>query len=118
MVSICLLDLNCIHNTVCRARPSLEDIGQLFEVMSVLEGTCAAIATRTMAEQDLNRLRELHGRLEEHCAAGNQDRYSAVNHEYHTLIQAMTGNPVLMSNLFDKKFFSTDAGSCYAPTGC
>ncbi len=75
--------------------PSMEEIGQMFEVMAVLEGTCARLATEKMSAADLKKLERLHEKLEKRYQEGDRDLYIEANNEYHSFVQELAGNPVL-----------------------
>ncbi len=74
------------------AQPSMQDIRELFEVMSILEGACARTAAQKMSEADFVRLDKLHRKLEKHYQQKDHEKYLEVNHKYHSLIQEMAGN--------------------------
>lgn len=77
---------------------SMEEVRQMFEVMSVLEGTCARLAAKRMSDADLAELEGFHAGLEERFAANDPHGYVSRNNEYHTFVQEKAGNLVL-SNL-------------------
>ena len=68
------------------------DAEQLFPVMAMLEGRCAFEATQRASNDDLARLQGLHGQLEHHAAARDVDGYYRVNHEFHSMVQALAAN--------------------------
>lgn len=77
------------------AQPSLKDIGEMFYVMSILEGTCARVCVEKIDPDGLRRLDDLYRKLEEHCQAEDREKYMAVNHSFHSLVQELAGNKVL-----------------------
>jgi DNA-binding GntR family transcriptional regulator len=77
------------------AQPTMEDIREMFLVMSILEGICARECSRKMDERGWNRLNSLYGKLEKHFQDKNHEKYMAVNHRYHTLVQDLAGNRIL-----------------------
>lgn len=77
------------------AQPSIEAIGQMFFVMGILEGTCARLCAEKIDQRGLDRLDELHRKLEEHCRTEDRENYMAVNHRFHSLVQELAGNRVL-----------------------
>jgi len=77
------------------AQPSMSDIREMFMVMSILEGTCARECVKKMDEKGWNRLDKLYGKLEKHYQDSNHEKYMAVNHSYHTLVQDLAGNKIL-----------------------
>lgn len=68
------------------------DAEQLFPVMAMLEGRCALEATQRASVDDLAQLQALHDRLERHAAAADADGYYRVNHDFHSLVQAIAAN--------------------------
>lgn len=68
------------------------DAEQLFPVMAMLEGRCALEATQRASDDDLAQLQRLHDGLERHAAARDVDGYYRVNHEFHSLVQALAAN--------------------------
>lgn len=68
------------------------DAEQLFPVMAMLEGRCALEATRRASVDDLAQLQALHDRLERAAAAADTDGYYRVNHDFHSLVQAVAAN--------------------------
>ncbi len=69
-----------------------DDAEQLFPVMAMLEGRCALEATQRATADDLAQLQRLHDRLERHAATRDVDGYYRVNHEFHSLVQALAAN--------------------------
>ena len=68
------------------------DAEQLFPVMAMLEGRCALEATQRATADDLALLQRLHDGLERHAAAHDVDGYYHVNHDFHSLVQALAAN--------------------------
>ena len=77
------------------AQPSIKDIGEMFYVMSILEGTCARVCVEKMDDEGLRRLDDFYRKLEQHCQAEDREKYMAVNHSFHSLVQELAGNSVL-----------------------
>ncbi len=76
--------------------PPLEYIENLFEVMSVLEGTCARLAAKKMTDKDFSRIELLHQELEKHYTARNHQAYLKCNNVLHAFIDDLAGNKVLV----------------------
>lgn len=83
------------HRGAFVAEPSIQEIRAMFEVMSILEGYCAARAAEKMSEGDLQKLERLHSKLEHYHEVRNGEKYLEVNHRLHSLVQELAGNPVL-----------------------
>jgi DNA-binding GntR family transcriptional regulator len=77
------------------AQPSIKDIGEMFYVMSILEGACARVCVEKMDDEGLRRLDDLYRKLEQHCQAEDREKYMAVNYSFHSLVQELAGNKVL-----------------------
>ncbi|MBI5439741.1 MAG: GntR family transcriptional regulator [Deltaproteobacteria bacterium] len=77
------------------SEPSLDDVREMFEVMSILEGTCARMAAERMGTASLAKLERLHDKLEQHYARGDRDGYIKKNNTFHELVQELTGNRIL-----------------------
>ena len=77
------------------AQPSIDEIGEMFHVMSILEGECARACAEKMDPEGMKRLDDLYWKLEEHCRAEDREKYMAVNHSFHSLVQELAGNNVL-----------------------
>jgi DNA-binding GntR family transcriptional regulator len=77
------------------AEPSLQDIREMFWVMSILEGTCARLCAENMMDEGLRKLEILYDGLEKHAREKNHDKYMIVNHRYHSLVQELGGSKVL-----------------------
>jgi DNA-binding GntR family transcriptional regulator len=77
------------------AQPSVDDVGEMFFVMSVLEGTCARLCAEKLDAKGLGRLDSLFRKLEQHCRLKDREKYMAVNHSFHSLVQALAGNRTL-----------------------
>lgn len=69
-----------------------DDAEDLFPVMAMLEGRCAAEAVRHALPADVALLRQLHAELERHAAAQDIDGYYRANHEFHSKVQALADN--------------------------
>lgn len=77
------------------AEISIEELRHTFEVMSILEGSCACLTAERLTDADLVELERLHVRLEERYEQNDPHGYVKKNQDYHKFIQEKTGNPVL-----------------------
>ena len=77
------------------SQPPIKEIKDMFEVMSVLEGTCARLATKKMEEKDFRKIEALHKELEKHYSRQDHEAYLENNNAYHVFIQELPGNKVL-----------------------
>lgn len=71
---------------------SLEELGELFPVIAVLEGLCARQAVSRCTEEDLAQLEAMHLQIEELAAGGDLNAYYEANFRIHELIQTLAGN--------------------------
>ena len=83
------------HKGAYVSQPCIEEINDMFEVMSVLEGTCARLAVANMKGKDFKRIESLHEELEEHYRNRDYEAYLKKNHVFHVFIQDLAGNKVL-----------------------
>lgn len=71
---------------------SFRDLEEIFPIMAMLEGRVAYEAAKRCSAADLKRLEALHEKLEKHAAAGDIDRYYAINYEFHDALQQVAGS--------------------------
>lgn len=80
---------------------SRQDLDDIFPLMALLEGRCAADAVKSATADDIEELQGIHERLE---AAARDDRIDAffdANQEFHKKIQELSGNRWLLSVIQD-----------------
>lgn len=75
--------------------PTFEEIREMFDVMSVLEGICARAAVKKMSAKDLAALEKLHDKLEKNFKRRAQREYIRINNQFHAFVQEMAGNRTL-----------------------
>jgi DNA-binding GntR family transcriptional regulator len=75
--------------------PTFEEIREMFDVMSVLEGICARAAAEKMSAKDLTTLEKLHNKLEKNFKRKAQREYIRINNQYHAFVQELAGNRTL-----------------------
>ena len=76
-------------------KPTLEQIKEMFDVMSVLEGLSAWTAAEKLTDADLLNLKKIHKNLKESCKDKNQKKYLHYNSQFHTLLLEVAGNKAL-----------------------
>jgi DNA-binding GntR family transcriptional regulator len=76
-------------------KPTFEEIAEMFDVMSLLEGFCAHAACEKMTPEDFERLEALHAQLEESSEQHDQGVYIRINNQYHSFVQEIAGNRTL-----------------------
>lgn len=80
---------------------SRQDLDDIFPLMAMLEGRCAADAVTHAKPADIKQLQEIHEKLE---AAAREDRIDAffeANQEFHKRIQELANNRWLLSVIQD-----------------
>jgi len=80
---------------------SERDLDEVFAVMSMLEGECAAAAARTADAAALQRLQEVHAELEAAAAAGDINRFFEANQAFHLALQQIADNRWLLQVIED-----------------
>jgi DNA-binding GntR family transcriptional regulator len=71
---------------------SEQDLDEIFPVMAMLEGRCAAEATRKANDIDRKRLADIHAELERNAAANDADHFFEANQQFHDALQELAGN--------------------------
>ncbi|HZR90486.1 MAG TPA: GntR family transcriptional regulator [Bradyrhizobium sp.] len=80
------------HRGAVVARPTLERLTGMFEVMAELEAICAGLAAERMTAVERHRLEAVHEELRVLSYAGNPDRFHEVNERFHNTIYAGSQN--------------------------
>jgi len=68
------------------------DLDEIFTVLALLEGQCAATTAATATDAEIQSLVVLHRQLEDAAASGNIDRFFEGNQAFHARLQEITGN--------------------------
>lgn len=80
---------------------SAQDLDDIFPLMAMLEGRCAADAVRRAKAADLKDLKAIHERLEAAARDGRIDAFFEANQEFHKKIQEIAGNRWMLSVIQD-----------------
>src|SRR5262249_21399931 len=80
------------HRGAVVARPTLEGLNGMFEVMAELEAMCAGLAAERMPAIERARLEAIHDELRVLSHAGNPERFHEVNERFHNAIYAGSQN--------------------------
>ncbi len=80
---------------------SRQDLDDIFPLMAMLEGRCAAEAVGRARPADIAALRVIHDRLEAAAREGRIDAFFDANQEFHRKIQELSGNRWLLSVIQD-----------------
>ena len=71
---------------------SEQDLDEIFSVLALLEGQCAATTAEHASDQQIDELVQIHEDLEEAAARGDIDRFFEGNQAFHARLQQITGN--------------------------
>ena len=80
---------------------SERDLDEIFTVMALLEGQCAADTARKATEADLVRLQALHQDLEQAAAKNDIDGFFEANQAFHQEVQLIADNRWLTQAITD-----------------
>jgi DNA-binding GntR family transcriptional regulator len=80
---------------------SRQDLDDIFPLMAMLEGRCAADAVRNAKPSDIKALRATHDRLEAASRDGEITAFFEANQAFHRQIQELAGNRWLLSVIQD-----------------
>lgn len=80
---------------------SRQDTDDIFPLIALLEGRCAAEAVKRAKPADISALRAIHEKLESAARDGRIDAFFESNQEFHKKIQELSGNRWLLSVIQD-----------------
>lgn len=80
-------------------RPDAAELVALLECLAELEAVCTRLAAQRMSAAQREALRAAQQTVAASAAANDRDRYEQANHEFHALIYAASGNPVVVEQL-------------------
>jgi DNA-binding GntR family transcriptional regulator len=80
---------------------SRQDLDEIFPLIALLEGRCAAEAVKRAKAADLTALRAIHDKLEAAARETRVDAFFEANQEFHRKIQELSGNRWLLSVIQD-----------------
>ncbi len=80
---------------------SRQDTDDIFPLMALLEGRCAAEAVKRAKPADIAALKSIHEQLEAAAREGRIDGFFESNQEFHKKIQELSGNRWLLSVIQD-----------------
>ncbi|MDQ0513270.1 DNA-binding GntR family transcriptional regulator [Angulomicrobium amanitiforme] len=84
------------HRGAIVARPSVERLQNMFDVMAELEALCAGLAGLNMTPQERRALEDLHAGMSEMMRQGDFSAYREANEQFHTSIYAGSHNDYLI----------------------
>ena len=80
---------------------SERDLDEIFTVMALLEGQCAAETARKASDTDLQRLLDIHAELEEAARTSDIDGFFEANQAFHQEVQLIADNRWLTQAITD-----------------
>lgn len=80
---------------------SERDLDEIFNVMALLEGQCAQLSARKATDTDLQRLREVHAKLEKAAADDDMNGFFEANQAFHYVLQEIADNRWLLQVIED-----------------
>ena len=80
---------------------SRQDLDDLFPLIALLEGRCAADAVKRAKPAEIRELKTIHERLEAAAHDGRMDAFFEANQEFHRRIQELANNRWLLSVIQD-----------------
>ena len=80
---------------------SRQDLDDLFPLIALLEGRCAAVAVKRAKPAEIRELKTIHERLEAAARDGRMDAFFEANQEFHRRIQELANNRWLLSVIQD-----------------
>ena len=80
---------------------SPQDLDDIFPLMAMLEGRCAAEAVNNASPADIATLKSIHEQLESAARDGRIDAFFEANQEFHKKIQELAGNRWMLSVIQD-----------------
>jgi DNA-binding GntR family transcriptional regulator len=80
---------------------SRQDMDDIFPLIAMLEGRCAAEAVKRAKPADISALKSIHEQLEAAAREGRIDAFFESNQEFHKKIQELSGNRWLLSVIQD-----------------
>jgi len=80
---------------------SRQDLDDIFPLIALLEGRCAAEAVDRAKASDIATLKAIHERLESAAREGRIDAFFEANQEFHRQIQELAGNRWLLTVIQD-----------------
>ncbi len=84
------------HRGSVVARPSLERLQDMFDVMAELEALCAGLAALAMTPPERRQLDQLHQEMGEMMRAGDFAAYREANEQFHAALYAGSHNDYLV----------------------
>lgn len=83
------------HRSAIVAEVSVHQVIQMYEVLAELEGLCAGLAARRMAEDELIELESIHQEIRRAIENGDRGVFPSLNKNFHDMIHRGAHNEIL-----------------------
>src|SRR5690606_17078189 len=83
------------HRAAIVARPTLDRLKDMFDVMAELEALCASLSAVRMSLGERSQLQRLHDALRDLVSRGDPSSYNETNEAFHSAIYAGSHNEYL-----------------------
>jgi DNA-binding GntR family transcriptional regulator len=83
------------HRAALVARPSVERLKEMFDVMAELEALCAGFSAEKMTLRERQELEAMHASLAACVRSGDEQNYKEINEAFHAAIYAGSHNEYL-----------------------
>lgn len=83
------------HRSALVAKPSLDRLRGMFEVMAELEALCAGLSAANMTASERGQLQAIHADLADLTRKGDETNYTFLNERFHTFLYAGAHNAYL-----------------------
>ncbi|MBA4791948.1 MAG: GntR family transcriptional regulator [Rhizobiales bacterium] len=83
------------HRSALVAKPSLDRLRGMFEVMAELEALCAGLCAVNMTASERGQLQAIHADLADLTRKGDETNYTFLNERFHTFLYAGAHNAYL-----------------------
>lgn len=81
------------------SRPTLEQVHEIYPIVSVLEGLAARLCAQEMGATTLKRLEDLHAGMRARSQAEDHAGYVETNQDFHDVILETSGNTTLTATI-------------------
>jgi DNA-binding GntR family transcriptional regulator len=96
---------------------SIKEIEDIFQLLAILEGTCAELAVSKMTPEDLKKIEKLHNDLERRYMANDHNAYKKASNKLHRRLMEIAGNAAIIEAIeeFNQKIVIYRNRQLYEP---
>lgn len=96
---------------------SIKEIEDIFQLLAILEGTCAELAVSKMTPEDVKKIEKLHGDLERQYKAKDYNAYKKASNKLHRYLMEIAGNAAIIEAIeeFNQKIVLYRNRQLYEP---